>query len=156
AGGRIPQCRVRAEAKGMMQAYPSDAKPKPPSGHGGCVPQAVEQCSAPHIAPGSFGIVCGSAEFIEIGLADRRIALFHKSLVGDGLRLDVGHRGVAALTVVEIEQILLGLPFYDSCELVRQIDAVVDAAIHAHATDRVVDMSGIPGEQHAALPESCR
>ena len=70
----------------------------------------------------------------------RGVALLHQPLVGDGLGLDIFHRGVAALAAVEIEQFVAGLAVDDAGELLGEIDAVVDAAVHAHAADRIVEV----------------
>src|SRR6266436_10182048 len=101
------------------------------SDYGGGVLQTVQHCGASHVGPGSFEIVCGSAKFNEISLADCRIALFHKPRVSDRLSLDESYCGMAALPIVEIEQTIVGLAHDDACELACQIDPVVDAAIHA-------------------------
>src|SRR5665213_162603 len=40
-----------------------------------------------------------------------------------------------------------------ACELVAEIDGIVDAAVEAEAAERIVQMGGVAGEQHAAEME---
>ena len=41
----------------------------------------------------------------------------------------------------------------DLNQVFGEIDCVVDAAIHAHATERIVDMRGVADEESAAFAE---
>ena len=55
----------------------------------------------------------------------------------------------------KVEQ-AVGAPLEQNArELVGQIDRVLDAAVQSHAADRIVDVGGVAGEQHAALAEGC-
>src|SRR5512144_70360 len=101
-------------------------------------------------------IGCDGPEIIEIGLPRRRIALLEHALVGDRLRLHVLDRGEAALTIVTVEKRVGIGAVPDLGELLGDVEAVLEAAVHAHPTDRIVDMGGIAGEDDTALPEASR
>src|SRR6516162_2676334 len=85
--------------------------------------------------------------------ADLRVLLLQRLLVLNRLRLDVIDLGLAALPRVAVEHARLGAIEPHVGELVGEIDRVVDAAVHAHAADRVVDVGAVAGEQRAALVE---
>ena len=92
---------------------------------------------------------------VERFLPRRRIALADDLLVAVGLLLHRLDRDGAPLPVVAVEQAVVGAG-PDRLELVGQIEGVLDAAVHAHAAERIVDMGGVAGEQHAAVPEALR
>src|SRR5689334_887664 len=85
--------------------------------------------------------------------ANRRVFFFERFFVLDGLRLNVIDLRLAALPRVAIEQARLGTAEPDLGEFFGKIDGVVDAAVHAHAADRIVHMGAIADEQHATLVE---
>ena len=62
-------------------------------------------------------------------------------------------RDGSALTAVEIEQFLRRAFENDLRQLFRQIGRILDAAVEAHAADRIVDVGGVAGQQHAAFAE---
>jgi len=74
-------------------------------------------------------------------------------LVLDRLRLHVVDLRLAALAGVAVEHPMFGAPEPDIGELVGKVHRVMDAAVHAHAADGIVDMGAVAGEQHAALVE---
>ena len=84
-----------------------------------------------------------------------RIRFFrlHQFLVVDGVPLDEINRDAAALAVVLLKQgdMILPLPG-DADQLVRQVERVMQAAVHAHAAQGIVDMGCVPGQRHA-VPE---
>jgi len=41
-------------------------------------------------------------------------------------------------------------PDLDVAELLAQVGGILEAAVEAHAADRIVDVRGIAGEQHTA------
>ena len=73
------------------------------------------------------------------------IAFADDLLVAVGLLLHRLDRDGAALPVVAVEQAVVGAG-PDLLELVRQVERVLDAAIHAHAAKRIVDVGGIAGQ----------
>ncbi len=103
--------------------------------------------SAPTLLSG-----CGPAHGVERLPARRRIALADDLLVAVGLLLHRLDRHRAALPVVAVEQAIVGAG-PDVLELVGQVEGVLDAAVHAHAAERVVDVGGIAGQQDAAVAE---
>ena len=105
--------------------------------------------------PRPLGIGRHGAQIVEIALARFRLARLQALLVGDRLLLHELDRHGAALEAVEIEQ-ALGRARHYLEQLVAQIGRVLDAAVEAHAADRIVDMGGVAGEQHAALAEARR
>src|SRR5262245_16079325 len=84
-------------------------------------------------------------------LALARVLLLDIALVLDGLALEIFLRHRAALTVIEIESIVARAVLDDRRELVGEIEGVVEAEIHAHAAQRIVDVRGIAGEEEAAV-----
>src|SRR5205085_5121462 len=77
-----------------------------------------------------------------------RIALLHARAVAAGLGEDLLERHRPALPFVEIEQARV-LAAQHARELVGQAEGVMDAAIHAHAARRAVEVCGIAGKQYA-------
>ena len=55
-----------------------------------------------------------------------------------------------------VQQVRLGTTEPDLGEFFGKIDGVVNAAVHAHTADRIVDMGAIADEQHATLVEGLR
>src|SRR6516162_10582971 len=88
--------------------------------------------------------------------ADRWVFFLERFFVRNGLRLHVIDLRLAALPRVAIEHARLGTAEPDIGKLFGKIDGIVDAAVHPHAADRIVDMSAIASEQHAALVEGLR
>src|SRR5262249_49791189 len=82
---------------------------------------------------------------------NRRVFFFERFFVLDSLRLNVINLRFAALPRVAIEQAHLGTAEPDLSEFFREVDGVMDAAVHTHAADRIVDMGTIANEQHATL-----
>src|SRR6516165_6658391 len=78
------------------------------------------------------------------------------ALVLDRLFLDVFERHQAALPVVALE-LALGLAVMPDLDEARgQVDRVMNATVHAHAAQRVVDMRGVAGEERASALERLR
>src|SRR6266516_4578468 len=92
-------------------------------------------------------------QLVEMLAADHRVLFLERLLVLDRLRLHVIDLRLAALARVEVEHIGLGAAEPDIGDLGREIHGVVDAAVHAHAADRIVDVGAVAGEQDAALVE---
>ena len=81
------------------------------------------------------------------------IAFFHGLLVADRHGLHLLDGGGAALPRIKVEQSFrLAMPM--TAELVAKIDGIMDAAVEAEAAERIVQMGGVAGEQHAAGTES--
>src|SRR6516162_4988903 len=78
--------------------------------------------------------------------ANRRIFFFERFFVLDSLCLNVINLRLAALSRVAIEQADLG-------EFFGKVDGIVDATVHTHTADRIVNMGAIANEQHATLVE---
>src|SRR6516162_230231 len=72
------------------------------------------------------------------------------AFVLDRLSLDVfaRHRPSLAIIAREIVLRLSSVPGLDQAR--RQVDRVVDAAVHAHPAERIVDMRGVAGEKSAS------
>src|SRR5580692_10075517 len=85
--------------------------------------------------------------------AHLRVLLLQRLLVLNGLRLHVIDLGLAALARIAVEHACLGTAEPNVGQFLGEIDRVVDAAVHAHAADRVVDVGAVAGEQHAAFVE---
>ena len=83
------------------------------------------------------------------------VALADDLLIAVGLLLHRLDRNGAPLPVVAVEQAIVGAGI-DPLELVRQVEGVLDAAVHAHAAERIVDMRCIAGKQHAPVPKAFR
>ena len=66
--------------------------------------------------------------------APRFILRFEIPLVLDGLRLNAFERHLATLRIVTVELGVRCLAFVNERQLRRQIDRIVNAAIHSHAT----------------------
>ena len=62
-------------------------------------------------------------------------------------------RDVAALALVAVEHVVVGLAAEDLDQLVGEVERVVHAAVHAHGADRRVHMRGVAGEDRAARAE---
>ena len=82
-----------------------------------------------------------------------RVFRLHQLLVVDGVPLDEINRDAAALAVVLLKQgdMVPPLPG-DAGQLVRQVERVMQAAVHAHAAQGIIDMGCVPGQRHA-VPE---
>src|SRR5262249_19957796 len=78
------------------------------------------------------------------------------ALVLDRLFLDVFECHQAALPVVTLK-LGLGLAVMPDLDEARgQVDRVVNAAVHAHAAERIVDMRGVAGEERPSALERLR
>src|SRR5215831_20270469 len=115
--------------------------------------QAFDQGAAQQEGACELGIFRGSAQLVVIALAYRGVLLRQQPLVADGLRLRVLQRDVSALTLVAVEHLLADFPPQDLGELLRQVERVMNAAVHAHGADRAVHMRTIAGEDRASRPE---
>ena len=85
--------------------------------------------------------------------ANRRVFFFERFFISDSLRLNVINLRLAALPRIAIEQAHLGTAEPDLGEFYGKVDGIVDAAVHTHAADRIVDMGAIANEQHATFVE---
>ena len=81
---------------------------------------------------------------------------FQVLLVLDGLLLDGFERHQPPLPVVALELVLGRLAVPDLREPRGEIDRVVDAAVHAHAAERIVDVGGVADQERAAELEGLR
>src|SRR5215472_4067879 len=85
--------------------------------------------------------------------ANRGIFFLKRFFVLYGLCLNVIDLCFAALPRVAIQQIHLGTAEPNLGKFISEIDCVVDAPVHAHPADRIVDMGAIADKQHATLVE---
>src|SRR5260370_281747 len=86
-----------------------------------------------------------------------RIRLFRQHpLASHRLRLTVPQGAVAALTLVAIQNVRVRVPAQDADELLRQVECVMNAAVHANGADRAVHMRVIAGKHGATGPEFFR
>src|SRR3954452_16867762 len=114
---------------------------------------ALDQRRPQQIGPMPRRIGCDRAQR-RVALGARgRILLLEPLLVGDGLLLDIFDIQRPAKPVVEIKNIRRHLAADDTAKQRGQLDAVMDSEIQAEPAERVVDVSGIAGEEGAALAE---
>src|SRR5262249_8548727 len=113
--------------------------------------KAFDHRDAQKIAAKLVAVARNGAQLGMERLALARVLLLHVLLVLDGLPLQILLRHGAPLAVVEIEQANVGTVLDDRSELVRKIEGVVQAEIHSHATERIVDVCGIARDQEPAI-----
>src|SRR5262249_50201060 len=79
---------------------------------------------------------------------------FQVLLVLDRLFLDIflGDEAALLLEGVELAVALRALPHRG--EALGQVDGIMDAAVHSHAAERIVDVRGIADEKRAALAKA--
>ena len=119
-------------------------------------PLAREHRRAQQELPGARRVRGGLPQFGEIAPARFRVARLQALLVGDRLLLHEFDRDGAALAAVEIEQFVRRPLENNLRKLFRQIGRVLDAAVEAHAADRIVDVGGIAGQQHPPFTKGLR
>ena len=83
--------------------------------------------------------------------ADFWVGFFQVVFVADGLRLDIFDGDGAALAVILVQEVFVAALGQDLDQLFGQVDAVVDAAVHAHAAQGVVHVGTIAGQQDAPV-----
>src|SRR5262245_16684950 len=115
--------------------------------------QALDQGAAQQKGARTRGILRRAAQLVVVLLAHGRVLLSQEALVADGLRLRVLQGDVTALALVAVEQVLLSFPAQDLDQLLRQVEGVVNAAVHAHGADRAVHVRGVAGEDRTATAE---
>src|SRR5205823_10422096 len=81
-----------------------------------------------------------------------RVAHLEMALIGDGNRIHVLERYRPALALVALELSQRSLAAADRRELLRQIERIVDAAVHSHTAERIVEMRRVAGEKYASAP----
>lgn len=87
---------------------------------------------------------------------DFRIAFFQEFLVTDRDCLYVFDVGDTALSVIQVQHALV-LTVLDHCnQLVDKVDCIMDAAVQAHSTERIVDMGGIARKHYPPDAERLR
>jgi hypothetical protein len=86
-------------------------------------------------------------------LAELVAGRFQVLLVLNGVFLDGFQRHAPPLPVVEIELGLGRLAAPHRGELGREINCIVNAAVHTHAAERVVDVGGVANKERAAQSE---
>src|SRR5262252_9612861 len=118
--------------------------------------QALDQGAAQQEGARKLGIFRGPPQLVVIALAYRGVLLRQQPLVADGLRLRVLQRDVTALALIAVEHLLADFPPQDLGELLRQIERVMNAAVHAHGADRAVHVRAIAGEDRASDAEFLR
>ena len=106
--------------------------------------------------PGARRVSRDLPQFAEIAPARFRIARLQAFLVGDRLLLHEFDRNGSTLAAVEIEQFVGRSLENNLRQFFRQIGRILDAAIEAHAADRIVDVSGVAGKQHPPFAECPR
>src|SRR5262245_59961879 len=115
--------------------------------------QALDPGGAQQKGARERGVLRGAAQLVVVLLAHGRVLFGQEALVADGLRLRVLHGDVTALALVALEHVVRGFPAQDLDQLVRQVEGVVNAAVHAHGADRAVLVRGVAGEDRAATAE---
>src|SRR5688572_10127494 len=98
--------------------------------------QACDHGNTQQVLVGAVLVGCDLGE----GAPELEAVRFEIALVLDRLLLDVFQRDQPPLAVIALE---LGLRLFAAPDLHHargQIDGVVDAAVHAHAAERIVDM----------------
>ena len=88
--------------------------------------------------------------------AYRRVLLLEQAPVADGLCLGMRKGDMPALAFVAIEDILVCFSMPDRDKLVRQIEGVMDAAVHPHGPDGTVHMGGVARQDHSPDPKFFR
>src|SRR5262249_54316288 len=112
--------------------------------------QALDQRGAQQKSARELGIFRGPAQLLVIPLAHRGVLFRQQPLVADCLRLRVLERDVAARALVAVEPLCARFPAQNLGELVRQVECVVHAAVHAHGPDRAVHVRAVAGEDGPA------
>src|SRR6516164_3084353 len=87
---------------------------------------------------------------------NRWVFFFERFFVLDRLCLNVIDLRHATLPRVAIQQTGLGTAEPDLGKFFGKIDGVMDAAVHPHTTDWVVDMSAIADKQRTTLVKGVR
>src|SRR5499433_3841391 len=118
--------------------------------------QALDQGAAQQERARKLGVFRGPAQLIVVALADRGVLLRQQPLVADGLRLRVLQGDVPALALVAVEHLLPDFPPQDLGELLRQVERVMNAAVHPHGADRAVHVRAIAGQHRAPDSEFLR
>ena len=113
--------------------------------------QALDHGHAQQIGAKPDPIGCNGAQLVVKLIALARVLLLDISLVLDGLALEILLRHRAALAVVKVEQVVAGAILDDRRKLVRKIEGVMEAEIHAHSAEGIVDVRGIAGNEEAAV-----
>ena len=80
------------------------------------------------------------AQFAHALCAHGWVLFFEQLFVGDGLRLNIFNRRQTTLAVIACKKRLCIATAINFDQLARQRDAILEAAIHAHAANRIVDM----------------
>src|SRR5262245_2149073 len=114
--------------------------------------EALDHRGAQKVGAELVAVGDGSTQLVVEFLALDRVLLLDIALVLDSLALQVFLRNGAALAVVLIEHIFIRGALNDRSELVGQIERVVEAEIHAHAAERIVDVGGVAGKEKPAVP----
>ena len=81
---------------------------------------------------------------------------FEIALVLDRLLLDVLERHLPALRLVAVEFVEALAPMPDIGKPRGEADRIMDAAVHAHSAERIVDMRSVPAKERAIEPERPR
>ena len=95
-------------------------------------------------------VVRRRAQRFEVGRPSIGIFLLEPLLVGDRLLLHIFDIERPAPAVVQIELVFASLATAIARQALRQLDAVVNPAVQSQATDRIVDVGRVAGEQDAA------
>ena len=102
---------------------------------------------------GPLRILRDPAQLIQILLSRFWIALFQPLFVRDRLLLNKLGRYGSALKVVKVQERSDLPPSEDACHFRSQINGILNTAIQSHASDWIVDVGGVAGQQHAPFAE---
>ena len=98
------------------------------------------------------GVCNEGLQALNFSVAPRRVAPLHAHAVGVGLGQNLVLRHRAALPGVQVEQLVRCALVHYGNHLVRQVNRVMNPAVHAHAAGRAGEVRGVPGKQHPAGP----
>src|SRR5471032_939065 len=121
------------------------------SGERGSLAQAVDHRSLAHEQIGRLWVLGSAADLVEALATYHRVAFLEKRLVALTLGIDMLDRDGPALARVAIEQRLVGAAPHRR-QRVGEVHGIVDAAVEAHAAQRVVEMCRVARQQYAARP----
>ena len=118
-------------------------------------PQALEHRRPHKEGSGAFAVYRNRAHLVETIASPRWILFLQDALVLDCHRLEKFIGDKAPLPVIQVEQTIRLTGEYTR-NLPGQADRIVNAEIHAHAAEWIVDVRGVAGQQDAIAAVSRR
>src|SRR5262245_17967777 len=103
-------------------------------------PQARKHRDADQVLARKRGIVRAPGQRLAPGPLLLWIARLEVALVGDGNRVDVLERDRPPLPLIATELGGGSFAARDAHQLLGEVDSVVDAAVHPHAAERIVEV----------------